>query len=92
MINTVLKPLIQEYYETMIPLNLRGINVELNLKRLRTHVCQFLRSTQRFGEQQMNQISLHLSQFVFHIPFSNEEIFYLKNESFFHCLLALISP
>lgn len=80
-LNRHLRPLIQEYLDISIPNNMRDKQIEINL------------DLSRMLFSQLNVKSPEtVSQIGFRIPLTYQEMVFSSNQTFYHCLLALLSP
>ena len=80
--NKTLNPIIKEFLETKIPCNISDKDIVLNLNGFKEYFAQLMHS----------ELVHEASQISFRIPGTKKEIQYETNESFYQCILELLSP
>jgi hypothetical protein len=83
-----MRPLIQEFLEVQIPNKLRDKDVQINL----TGIKDFFAEAMTVRDPMTANMLVEQSQINFRIARTQREIQYDSNETFYHCIIELLSP
>jgi len=83
-----MRPLIQEFLEVQIPNKLRDKDIQINL----TGIKDFFAEAMTVRDPMTANLLAEQSQINFRIARTQREIQYDSNETFYHCIIELLSP